>query len=99
MKRAALLLLLVFLVRIPARSSEKNLRLPHLRDPSDYVGTGRVVELRSVVIAGEVWTIVTVATEEPMKGTRQSSLRFRIPGGEQKMTGRTLVTRVEGTPF
>src|SRR5688500_16297975 len=99
MKRcvASLMLILCFL---PCAESVvgRKLSLSSLAKSRDLVGIGRVLDLRSFFADGQIWPLATVVLEESIKGEKKSSVRLRLPGGQQKINGRTRVTRVEGTP-
>lgn len=92
-------LLLVFLTCFQAHATvQKKLSLGELTGKSALVAVGRVVDIRYLTVDSRAWTIVTVAVETPVKGSGSNSFQFRLPGGMQIINGRTLVTKVEGTP-
>lgn len=94
-----LLFLFIFLISFSTHATvQKKLSLTELTNKSALVAVGRVVDLRYLTVDSRVWTIVTVMVETPVKGRGQNSIMLRIPGGLQTINGRTLVTKVEGTP-
>jgi len=94
-----LFFLLILLFSFSAQATvQKKLSLTELTGKSAVVAVGRVVDLHYLTVDSRVWTIVTVVVETPVKGRGQNSVKLRIPGGMQTINGRTLVTRVEGTP-
>ncbi len=92
-------LLLVLFTSFSAQATvQKKLSLTELTSKSALVAVGRVVDLRYLTVNSRVWTIVTVMVETSVKGRGENSIQLRIPGGMQTINGRTLVTKVEGTP-
>ena len=92
-------LLLVLLVSFSAQATvQKKLSLAELTGKSAVVAVGRVIDIRYLTVDSRVWTIVTVALERSVKGRGENSILLRVPGGMQTINGRTLVTKVEGTP-
>jgi len=95
---ATFLVLVVCLSTIASGAVIERLNIASLSEKADVVGLGRVVNLQTSVENGEPWTIVTVTIERALKGSKGSTVKFRIPGGQQVVNGRTLITKVEGTP-
>ena len=82
-----------------ARSTETSkLSVTDLTKAAQVVILGRIVNLKTIVLNGEPWTIATFAVEQTLKGDAKGMIYFRIPGGMQQVNGRTLVTKVEGAP-
>lgn len=89
----------VLLFAEPARAVEaEHLSRAALAGQADVVVIGRITGLKSAVIHGQVWTVATISPERSLKGRPAATLRVQIPGGEQVIGGRTLVTRIEGAP-
>jgi hypothetical protein len=77
----------------------QKLSLSELKSAASSVHLARVTQLQYVSEGGGVWTIVTINIEKTLQGNfTVSSVRFRIPGGQQSIDGRTLVTKVDGVP-
>jgi hypothetical protein len=79
-------------------AAEHKLTLPTLTEKADLVGIGRVVDLENRVINGQSWTFASVTMEKGLKGRSGGQVRVKIPGGQQTIQGRILVTKVEGAP-
>jgi hypothetical protein len=77
---------------------EKAMTRNSMAREADTVVVGRVVGLQSIIENGQAWTIATVSCERSLKGKATATIEVRIPGGERKIGGRTLVTRVEDSP-
>jgi hypothetical protein len=87
----------VFLAQAEATVLRKS-SVQQLTAESDFVVMGKVVELRSYEVHGEIWTAATVIIEKSVKGNAHGSILLRIPGGVQTVNGKTVVTRVDGVP-
>jgi len=77
---------------------QKKLSLSELTGKSALVAVGRIVDLQYLTVNSRPWTIVTVMVETSVKGKGEKSVQLRVPGGMQNLNGRTLVTKVDGTP-
>ncbi len=96
--RIFFLLIMSISIYSGAAVTEK-LNVQGLSRKSDVIAIGRIVQVQMVVENGRAWSIVTLTPEKQMKGERLSTVEFRLPGGQQKIGNRTLVTQVEGVPL
>lgn len=91
-------LLVLLLPAISHATVAQKMDVSSLTQEADFVGMGRVVNLENIVINGQSWTVASVTVEKGLKGRSNSTVRIRIPGGQQLINGRVLVTKVDGAP-
>ena len=76
----------------------ERLGVAELTHSSNLVLLGQIISLRTVLEGDQIWTIAAVLPEHTIKGRTIAAIEFRIPGGTQRVNGRTLVTKVDGVP-
>ncbi|MCI0414242.1 hypothetical protein L0222_15795 [bacterium] len=92
------ILVLVLIAAVASATTIKRFTDEELRTGANSVVLAQVAKVQYETQNGNVWTIVTLQVERNLKGNSNSSVQFRIPGGQQSIDGRTLVTRVDGVP-
>jgi len=94
------LFLVVFICAISTAQATilKQLSLPELRDRADAIVLGRIEKIEYQSVSGQAWTVLHLRVEKSLRGSSATTISLRIPGGQQSVDGRTLVTRVEGIP-
>lgn len=96
--RSAYLALVLIVPSIAFATITKRFTLTELRQNAATIVLADVTRIDYRQINGRIWTIVTVHVEKSFKGSTPPSMRFKIPGGQHSVNGRTLVTRVDGVP-
>jgi hypothetical protein len=76
----------------------KEFSLSELRMKSDAIVQARVEKIEYQTVQGKPWTILHLRIEKSIRGTSSRLMTLRLPGGQETVNGRTLVTRVEGVP-
>jgi hypothetical protein len=98
LKTKLLLISLVSVATIAHATILKEFNLSELRTKSDAIVQAQVEKIEYQSVEGKPWTILHLRIEKSFRGTSSHSMTLRLPGGQESVNGRTLVTRVEGVP-